>query len=39
VPVTTRIALWATAGLVVILGCLPGLLMNRIAAALPSAFH
>ena len=39
VPVTTRIALWATAALVVILGCLPDLLMNRIAAALPSAFH
>jgi NADH-quinone oxidoreductase subunit N len=39
VPVTARIALWATAALVVILGCLPDLLMNRIAAALPSAFH
>src|ERR1700678_735354 len=39
VPVTTRIALWGTAALVVILGCLPDLLMNRIAAALPSAFH
>ncbi len=39
VPLSTRIALWATAALVVILGCLPDLLMNRIAAALPSAFH
>jgi NADH-quinone oxidoreductase subunit N len=39
VPATTRIALWATAALVVILGCLPDLLMNRIASALPSAFH
>jgi NADH-quinone oxidoreductase subunit N len=39
VPVTTRIALWATATLVVVLGCLPDLLMNRIAAALPAAFH
>ena len=39
VPATTRIALWATAALVVILGCLPDLLMNRIAAALPSAFR
>ena len=39
VPVTTRIALWATAALVVILGCFPDLLMNRIAGALPSAFH
>jgi NADH-quinone oxidoreductase subunit N len=39
VPVTTRIALWATAALVVILGCLPDLLMNRIAAALPAAFR
>jgi NADH-quinone oxidoreductase subunit N len=39
VPVATRIALLATAALVVILGCLPDLLMNRIAAALPSAFQ
>jgi NADH-quinone oxidoreductase subunit N len=39
VPVTARIALWVTAALVVILGCLPDLLMNRIAAALPSAFR
>jgi NADH-quinone oxidoreductase subunit N len=39
VPATTRIALWATAALVVVLGCLPDLLMNRIATALPSAFH
>jgi NADH-quinone oxidoreductase subunit N len=39
VTATTRIALWATAVLVVILGCLPDLLMNRIGAALPSAFH
>jgi hypothetical protein len=31
--------LWAIAALVVILGCLPDLLMNRIAAALSSAFH
>jgi NADH-quinone oxidoreductase subunit N len=39
VPAATRIALWATAVLVVILGCLPDLLMNRIAAALPDAFR
>jgi NADH-quinone oxidoreductase subunit N len=39
VAATTRIALWVTAALVVILGCLPDLLMNRIATALPSAFH
>jgi NADH-quinone oxidoreductase subunit N len=39
VPLTTRIALWAIAALVVVLGCLPDFLMNRIAAALPSAFH
>ena len=39
VPATTRIALWAAAALVVILGCFPDLLMNRIAAALPSAFQ
>jgi NADH-quinone oxidoreductase subunit N len=34
VPATTRIAVWATAALVVLLGCLPDLLLNRIAAAL-----
>jgi NADH-quinone oxidoreductase subunit N len=34
VGATTRIALWATAGLVVLLGCLPDLLLNRIASAL-----
>jgi NADH-quinone oxidoreductase subunit N len=39
VPAATRIALWATAALVVILGCLPDLLMNRIAAAIPDAFR
>ena len=39
VPFTTRIALWVIAALVVILGCLPDLLMNRITAALPSAFQ
>src|ERR1700733_10660123 len=39
VPVTTRIALWAIAALVVILGCLPDLLMNRIVAAIPDAFR
>jgi NADH-quinone oxidoreductase subunit N len=33
VPTITRIALWATAALVVILGCLPDLLLNRIAGA------
>jgi NADH-quinone oxidoreductase subunit N len=33
VPAITRIALWATAALVVILGCLPDLLLSRIAAA------
>src|ERR1700678_1029255 len=39
VPAATRVALWATAALVVVLGCLPDLLMNRIAAALPDAFR
>lgn len=34
VPMTTRIVLWATAALVVLLGCAPGLLLNRILAAL-----
>jgi NADH-quinone oxidoreductase subunit N len=34
VPATTQIAVWATAALVVLLGCLPDLLLNRIAAAL-----
>jgi NADH-quinone oxidoreductase subunit N len=38
VPATTRIALWATAALVVLLGCLPDLLLNRIAAAATAAF-
>jgi NADH-quinone oxidoreductase subunit N len=39
VPMTTSFAVWATAGLVVILGCLPDLLLNRLTAALPLAFH
>jgi NADH-quinone oxidoreductase subunit N len=39
VPATTRVALWVTAALVVILGCLPDLLLNRIAAAVSSAFR
>jgi NADH-quinone oxidoreductase subunit N len=34
VPATTRIALWATAALVVLFGCLPDLLLDRIAGAL-----
>jgi NADH-quinone oxidoreductase subunit N len=34
VPATTRIALWVTAALVVLLGCLPDLLLDRIANAL-----
>jgi NADH-quinone oxidoreductase subunit N len=34
VPMTTRVVLWATAALVVLLGCVPGLLLNRIVAAL-----
>jgi NADH-quinone oxidoreductase subunit N len=36
-PVTTRVALWATAALVVILGCLPDLLLSRITAAVTTA--
>jgi NADH-quinone oxidoreductase subunit N len=35
VPATTRIALWVTAALVVLLGCFPDLLLDRI----PTAFH
>jgi NADH-quinone oxidoreductase subunit N len=34
VRATTRIALWATAALVVLLGCFPNLLLDRIAIAL-----
>jgi NADH:ubiquinone oxidoreductase subunit 2 (subunit N) len=34
VRVTTRIALWMTAALVVLLGCLPDLLLDRIAIVL-----
>ena len=34
VPSTTRIALWVTAALVVLLGCLPDLLLDRIATAI-----
>ena len=34
VRATTRIALWATAALVVVLGCFPDLLLDRIATAL-----
>jgi NADH:ubiquinone oxidoreductase subunit 2 (subunit N) len=34
VSATTRIAVWATAALVLLLGCLPDLLLNRIATAL-----
>jgi NADH-quinone oxidoreductase subunit N len=39
VPVMTRIALWATATLVVLLGCLPDLILSRIAAAVTATFH
>jgi NADH-quinone oxidoreductase subunit N len=39
VPVATRVALWATAALVVILGCLPDMLLNRIAAAVAATFQ
>jgi NADH-quinone oxidoreductase subunit N len=39
VPMATRIVLWATTALVVLLGCLPGLLLDRIAAALSTGFR
>jgi NADH-quinone oxidoreductase subunit N len=38
-PWTTRVALWAIAALVVALGCLPDLLLNRISIAAGSVFH
>jgi NADH-quinone oxidoreductase subunit N len=34
VPLTTRLMLWATAGLVVSLGCMPDLLLQRVGDAL-----
>jgi NADH-quinone oxidoreductase subunit N len=34
VPMTARVVLWATAAAVVLLGCVPSLLLNRIVAAL-----
>jgi NADH-quinone oxidoreductase subunit N len=39
VPVAIRLALWATAALVVILGCLPDIMLNRISAAVASALQ
>ena len=38
-PLTIRIAVWLIATLVVLLGCLPDLLLNRIAAALTTTLH
>jgi hypothetical protein len=35
----TRIVVWVAAVLVVLLGCLPDLLLNRIAAALSTGFR
>ena len=39
VPVATHVALWATAALVVVLGCWPDLLHNRIVSAFTTALH
>jgi NADH-quinone oxidoreductase subunit N len=39
VPMTMRVALWATAALVILLGCFPNMLLNRITAALIIAFR
>jgi NADH-quinone oxidoreductase subunit N len=39
VPIATRVALWGTAALVVLLGCLPNLLLGRITAAIGGAFR
>jgi NADH-quinone oxidoreductase subunit N len=36
---TTRLALWVMAALVVVLGCLPDLVLNRIVAAISTAFR
>ncbi|HEV2275125.1 MAG TPA: NADH-quinone oxidoreductase subunit N, partial [Acidobacteriaceae bacterium] len=38
-PVLTRVTLWSIAGLLVLLGCAPGLLLGRIAAALSVAWR
>jgi NADH-quinone oxidoreductase subunit N len=39
IAATTRLAVWSAAALVVLLGCLPGLLLNKVAAAVATAFH
>jgi NADH:ubiquinone oxidoreductase subunit 2 (subunit N) len=39
VPLITRIALWAAAALVLLFGCLPDLLLDRITGAVAIAFH
>jgi len=38
-PATTRVVLWAAAALVVILGCWPDLLLNRITPAINGVFR
>jgi NADH-quinone oxidoreductase subunit N len=38
-PATTRVALWGTAALVVILGCWPDLLLSRITPAINGVFR
>jgi NADH-quinone oxidoreductase subunit N len=37
VAVATRLAVWSAATLVLLLGCLPGLLLNKVATTLGSA--
>jgi NADH-quinone oxidoreductase subunit N len=39
VPATTYVAVWASALLVLLLGCLPGFLLSRIATAIAGSFH
>jgi NADH-quinone oxidoreductase subunit N len=39
VAVTTRVAVWSAAALVLLLGCFPGLLLNKVAAAVTTALQ
>jgi NADH-quinone oxidoreductase subunit N len=39
VPATTRVALWTTAALVLLLGCWPDLVLRRVVAAVGGVFH
>ena len=39
IPATTRVALWTTAALVLLLGCWPDLVLRRVVAAVGGVFH